>query len=97
MLCAIPLEIAVRELNGMLYQSLHLAAHGLPTLIGERMVDKYVERSNRPVLYLDSDQCLSVNETVLKNGGMVVNVNPEGMHLSRPSRPWKISPGYPIT
>lgn len=83
MLCAIPLEIAVRELNGMLYQSLHLAAHGMPTIIGERMVDKYVEKSGKPVVYFDSDQCLPVNEAVLKNGGIVINVNPEGMHLSQ--------------
>ncbi len=83
MLCAIPLEIAVRELSGMLYQSLHMAAIGSPTIIGERMVDRYVMKSDHPVLYLDSDQCLPVNERVLQNGGTVINVNPEGMHLSQ--------------
>lgn len=83
MLCAIPLEIAVRELNGMLYQSLHLAAQGLPTIIGERMVNEYVVGCGKPVLYFDSDQSVAINERVLADGGLVFNVNPEGMHVAQ--------------
>jgi surface carbohydrate biosynthesis protein len=83
MLCAIPLEIAVRELNGMLYQALHLAAHNVPTLLGERMVNEYVVGSGKPVLYFDSDQSTSINTAILKDGGIVFNVNPEGMHLAQ--------------
>ncbi|MEZ7195932.1 surface carbohydrate biosynthesis protein [Pseudodesulfovibrio karagichevae] len=83
MLCAIPLEIAVRELNGMLYQSLHLAAKGMPTLIGERMVNEYVVGCGKPVLYFDSDQSVGINETILRDGGVVFNVNPEGMHVAQ--------------
>jgi len=83
MLCAIPLEIAVRELNGMLYQALHLAAHNLPTLLGERMVNEYVVGSGKPVLYFDSDQSTSINEAILNDDGVVFNINPEGMHLAQ--------------
>jgi surface carbohydrate biosynthesis protein len=83
MLCAIPLEIAVRELNGMLYQSLHLAAKGMPTIIGERMVNEYVVGCGRPVLYFDSDQSVGINETILRDNGIVFNVNPEGMHIAQ--------------
>jgi len=83
MLCAIPLEIAVRELNGMLYQALHLAANDLPTLLGERMVNEYVLSNKKPVTYFDSDQSTSINETILNNGGVVFNVNPEGMHIAQ--------------
>ena len=83
MLCAIPLEIAVRELNGMLYQALHLAAKGLPVLIGERMVNEYVVGCGRPVLYFDSDQSTDINQHILADGGLVFNVNPEGMHIAQ--------------
>ena len=80
MLCAIPIEIAARELDGVLYLALHLAARGLPTLLGERMVNQYVLSSRKPVVYFDSDQDLSVNEAVLAAGGRVVNLNPEGLN-----------------
>lgn len=83
MLCAIPLEIAVRELNGMLYQALHLAARDMPTLIGERMVNEYVLGNDQPVLYFDSDQSTGINQRVLDKGGLVFNVNPEGMHIAQ--------------
>ena len=80
MLCAIPIEIAARELDGVLYLALHLAARGLPTLLGERMVNQYVLSSRKPVVYFDSDQDLSVNEAVLAAGGRVVNLKPEGLN-----------------
>lgn len=80
MLCAVPIEIAARELDGVLYLALHLAARGLPTLLGERMVNQYVLSSGKPVIYFDSDQNLSVNEAVLAAGGRVLNLNPEGLN-----------------
>ena len=83
MLCAIPLEIAVRELNGMIYQALHLASKGLPTILGERMVNEYVVGCGKPVLYFDSDQSTDINEKILADGGLVFNVNPEGMHIAQ--------------
>ncbi|MCM0756010.1 hypothetical protein M7784_12250 [Desulfovibrio aminophilus] len=70
----------MRELDGMLHLSLHLAARGLPTLLGERMVNRYVLSSGKPVIYFDSDQDVSVNEAVLAAGGEVVNLNPEGLN-----------------
>lgn len=81
MLCAIPIEIAARELDGVLYLALHLAGHGLPTLLGERMVNQYVLSSGKPVVYFDSDQDLSVNKAVLAAGGAVINLNAEGLNL----------------
>ena len=83
MLCAIPIEIAMRELDGVLYLALHLAARGLPTLLGERMVNRYVLSSGKPVIYFDSDQDVSVNTAVLASGGVVLNLNPEGLN------PWE--------
>lgn len=80
MLCAIPIEIAMRELDGVLYLALHLAARGLPTLLGERMVNRYVLSSGKPVIYFDSDQDVSVNTAVLASGGVVLNLNPEGLN-----------------
>ena len=55
MLCAIPMEIATRELDRVLYLALHLAKCGLPTLFGERMVHEYLFRLNeeRSVVYSD--------------------------------------------
>lgn len=79
MLCAIPIEILARELDGVLYLALHLAARGLPTLIGERMVDRIVRRARQPVIYFDSDQNPDVNDAVLATGGRVINLNGEGL------------------
>lgn len=81
MLCAIPMEISSRELDGAIYLSLHLAKQGLPTLIGERMVDEYVFRLHRgkPVIYFDQDQSVNNNKAVLGSGGFVLNLNNEGI------------------
>lgn len=81
MLCALPVEIASRELLGMLYLSLKLAQKGLPSLVGERMVDRYVRSTKSPICYFDSDQHKETNEHVLVNGGVVLNINPEGLSL----------------
>lgn len=81
MLCAIPLEIANRELDGNLYLALQLAKKGLPTLIGERMVNEYVFRINKgkPVIYFDQDQTVKANMKVLEAGGAVINMTSEGI------------------
>jgi len=78
MLCAIPIEIANRELDGVIYLALHLAARGLPTLFGERMVTQYVKHNDKPVLYFDIEQYAPMNRKVLKSGGLVFNLNAEG-------------------
>ncbi|MFH1912647.1 MAG: surface carbohydrate biosynthesis protein [Pseudomonadota bacterium] len=83
MLCAIPMEITSRELDGVLYLALHLAKRGLPTLFGERMVHEYIFRiyDGRPVVYFDQDQNATVNQRVIDTGGLVVNLNAEGQNL----------------
>ncbi|MBI9080391.1 MAG: hypothetical protein JEY79_11705 [Pseudodesulfovibrio sp.] len=78
MLCAFQIEITIRELDGVLYQALHLASHGLPTLLGDRMVNEYVMSSQAPLIYFDSDQQKLINTTVLNNNGIVLNLNSEG-------------------
>jgi len=78
MLCAIQLEILVRELDGILYQTLHLAANGLPTLLGDRMVNEYINNEDSPLIYFDSDQQEATNSHVLRNDGIVINLNCEG-------------------
>jgi surface carbohydrate biosynthesis protein len=81
MLCALPIEIANRELDGMLYLALHLAARGHSSLIGEYMVDRLVLKAGRPVCYFDNDQYQKTNEAILAAGGIVLNINPEGLSL----------------
>lgn len=78
MLCAIQLEILIRELDGVLYQALHLASQGLSTLIGDRMVNEYIMGSDKPIIYIDSDQQRTTNTHVLNNGGVVLNSYSEG-------------------
>lgn len=78
MLCAFQVEIVARELDGVLYQALHFASRGLPTLIGDRMANVYVMRSDRPIIYMDQDQQKVVNEHVMGNGGIVLNLHSEG-------------------
>ena len=82
MLCALPVETAARELDGMLYLALHLAARGLPSLLGERMVGRIVKQAARPVLYFDSDQHVPTNSRILQAGGLVFNLNPEGQGIA---------------
>ncbi|MGE4192512.1 MAG: surface carbohydrate biosynthesis protein [Pseudodesulfovibrio sp.] len=81
MLCAIPVEILIRELDGVLYQALHLARRGMPTLVGDRMVNRYIRSTDRPLIYFDSDQHVPTNRHVLDCGGVVLNVNSEGQGL----------------
>lgn len=81
MLCAMPLEIANRELDGALYLAMKLAQKGLPTLIGERMVNEYIFRLNKgkPVIYFDQDHAIKANKKVLDAGGAVINMSSEGL------------------
>ncbi|MGL1861997.1 MAG: hypothetical protein OCC46_05675 [Pseudodesulfovibrio sp.] len=83
MLCAIPMEIVNRELDGVLYLAMHLAKQGIPTLFGERMVHEYIFRLNKgkPVIYFDQEQNGDVNQFVLDEGGLVINLNAEGQNL----------------
>jgi len=81
MLCAIPIETTIRELDGVLYQALHLAKRGLPTLIGERVVNQIVENSGKPVIYFNNDHFASIGEAVKKSEGRVVNIHAEGINL----------------
>lgn len=81
MLCAIPIETTNRELDGALYQALHLAARGLPTLLGGRMVDRIVDRADGPVVYFNNDHFTSLAPKIREQGGCVVNVHPEGINL----------------
>lgn len=78
MLCAFQVEIVARELDGVLYQALHFASRGLPTLIGDRMANVYVMRSDKPIIYIDQDQQKVVNDHVIDNGGVVLNLHSEG-------------------
>ena len=78
MLCAFEVEILIRELDGVLYQALHLARKGLPTLVGDHMVNRYIRSGSNPVLYFDSDQHVPTNRHVLDSGGVVLNLNSEG-------------------
>ncbi|WP_338667174.1 surface carbohydrate biosynthesis protein [Pseudodesulfovibrio methanolicus] len=78
MLCAFEVEILIRELDGVLYQALHLARKGLPSLVGDRMVNRYIRSGSNPVLYFDSDQHVPTNRHVLDNHGVVLNLNAEG-------------------
>jgi surface carbohydrate biosynthesis protein len=84
MLCAIPIEIVNRELDAVLYLALHLAERGLPTLFGDYMVRKWVFRfdKGKPVIYFDQDQSLRDNQAVLDAGGVVFNLNQEGLVLA---------------
>nr|WP_321514092.1 surface carbohydrate biosynthesis protein [uncultured Pseudodesulfovibrio sp.] len=78
MLCAFQVEIIIRELDGVLYQALHLADKGLPSLVGDRMVNEIVRSTNAPLIYFDSDQHEPTNRHILNNGGIVLNLNSEG-------------------
>jgi len=79
MLCAIPIEILNRELDGTLLVGLELAKRGLPTLFGERMVTQYVKKNDHPVIYVDIEQYAPMNSVVLARGGRVLNINAEGL------------------
>ncbi len=72
------MEIANRELDAGLYLALHFAKRGLPTIFGERMVSRYVQGANAPVIYIDIEQYAPINKKVLSDGGYVLNCNPEG-------------------
>ncbi|MCJ2164158.1 MULTISPECIES: surface carbohydrate biosynthesis protein [unclassified Pseudodesulfovibrio] len=78
MLCAYQIETINRELDGILYFALHLAAKGLPMLVGDRMVSRYVLGHNNPVIWFDKDQHKKTNERILAKGGVVLNINAEG-------------------
>ncbi|WP_196772810.1 surface carbohydrate biosynthesis protein [Pseudodesulfovibrio alkaliphilus] len=78
MLCAIPIEISNRELDGVLYLALKLVQRGLPVMFGERMVTQYVKNNNEPVLYFDIEQYVPINRKVIADGGAVFNLNSEG-------------------
>lgn len=84
MLCAIPIEIANRELDGVVYLAMHLARQGFPVLFGERMVEEYVFRLNpgKPVIYFDQDQNTRNNNRVLDAGGVVFNLSTEGLIMA---------------
>ena len=79
MLCAIPIETVVRELDGALYQALHLAAKGLPSLVGGNMALKMALIHKAPVVLFDNDHYIEGNDRVLKAGGAVINIDPEGL------------------
>jgi surface carbohydrate biosynthesis protein len=79
MLCVHPIEIASRELDGALYLSLHLARAGYPSLIGEYMANRIATGCGRPVCYFDNDQHKETNDLILRNGGLVFNIDPEGL------------------
>lgn len=83
MLCVIPIEIVNRELDAVLYLALHLARRGLPTLFGDYMVRRILFKLNagKPVVYFDQDQHLKTNNAVLAAGGLVFNLNQEGLVL----------------
>ncbi|OIQ49240.1 hypothetical protein BerOc1_01164 [Pseudodesulfovibrio hydrargyri] len=81
MLCAIPMETAVRELDGVLYLALHLARHSIPCLIGERMVNRIVSSSPEPVIYFDTDHDRECARKVLDKGGKVINLHSEGINM----------------
>ncbi|MGE4421174.1 MAG: surface carbohydrate biosynthesis protein [Pseudodesulfovibrio sp.] len=78
MLCAYQIETINRELDGILYLALHLAAKGLPMLIGDRMVGRYALDGEEPVVFFDKDQHRKTNERILNKGGVVLNINAEG-------------------
>lgn len=83
MLCAIPIEIVNRELDAVLYLALHLAKRGIPTVFGDYMVRKVVFELNKgkPVIYFDQDQYIPNNRKILDSGGVVFNLNQEGLIL----------------
>jgi surface carbohydrate biosynthesis protein len=81
MLCAIPIETITRELDGALYLTLHLAKRSLPTLLGERMVNKILGSHQYPVIYFDIDHEPSHNRMVLDKGGKVLSIHPEGVNI----------------
>jgi surface carbohydrate biosynthesis protein len=78
MLCAYQIETINRELDGILYLALHLAAKGLPMLIGDHMVGRYALDGEDPVVFFDKDQHRKTNERILNKGGVVLNINAEG-------------------
>lgn len=81
MFCAIPVEIVIRELDGVLYLALHLAALGLSSLVGDtRLVNRYACAARGSVIYFDSDQHLPTNRAILDQGGAVFNLNAEGLN-----------------
>ena len=81
MLCAIPVEICNRELDGVIYLAMHLAKQGMPTLFGERMVHEYIFRLNKdePVIFFDSDFSPETCQKVMDSGGQVFNLSAEGL------------------
>jgi len=81
MLCACRIETLGREMDGILYLSLHLASQGMPTLLGDRVVDEIVKTADCPVIYFDKDQHKPTNTAVLSKGGAVYNINAEGLGL----------------
>ncbi len=78
-LCAIPIEISSRELDGALYLALHLAKRGIATFLGDYLVNRILKSAGKAVVYIDGDQSLSMNRAVLDAGGVVINLNPEGL------------------
>jgi len=81
MLCAIPMETAARELDGVLYLALNLVKRSTPCLIGERMVNRIVRTHPEPVIYFDIDHDKEFSRQVLDKGGKVINLHPEGINM----------------
>ncbi|MDC0335475.1 hypothetical protein OAN24_01070 [Pseudodesulfovibrio sp.] len=73
------MEISTRELDGVLYFALHLAKRGVSTFLGDYMVNRTLEEIGQPVAYVEGDQSLAMNSRILSDGGVVLNLNPEGL------------------
>ena len=51
----------------------------MSTLTGDYLVNRYLEDSGQPVAYVEGDQSLTMNNRILDAGGVVLNLNPEGL------------------
>lgn len=88
MYCAIPIEIARRELEGQIYLALHLAARGTPTLLGERGdVEQLCFSRQGDFVFLDKGLAYYREEfykELVKRGGKIVELQAEGLAYVAP-------------
>ena len=93
MLVAIPMEIAIRELEGHVYLAMHLARRGIPTLLGAKGAVNHICFKGRvPFVLLDKGLAWYKEDhysAILKTGGRIVELQAEGLaYLTTTRKDW---------
>ena len=93
MFVAIPMEIAIRELEGHIFLAMHLARRGIPTLLGAKSaVNRICLEGKAPFAVLDKGLTFSNEDhyaAIRRAGGHIIELHAEGMaYLSTKREDW---------